>query len=250
VVFKDGDVLEINYTIKVLENGEEKLYETTKEDIAKKYNTYDPNKKYSPMFVIVGKTRLLDPVDKAIREMNPGEKKEITIEPEEAYGPWRKELVVTIPIKRLRKAGIRPRIGEEIEAGGRKGRIIKVTERFAYIDFNHPLAGKRLKVEIEVLRRLEKNEDVVRAVVLRYLPIKREDLKVEVNEDTVTIELPNYTIVVRDLDSILQSIIADIYQLTNLKEIVFKIKIPLKREEKSVQEKEEGGEEKEANASQ
>ncbi len=239
MVLKEGDVVEVNYTIKILEDSEEKLYETTKMEVAKQYDAVDPNKSYSPIFVVVGKTKLLDPIDKAIREMNVGEKKELIIDPENAFGPWRKDLVITVPIKALRRAGIRPRVGEEVESQGRKGRIIRVTERFAYIDFNHPLAGKKLKVEIEVLRKLEREEDKVKAIVLRYLPLKQEAVNVRVEDGSAIVDLPGSVIVVRDLDSLLQSILSMVYELTNLKELVFNIKIPLKREEKEESSPEE-----------
>ncbi len=238
MALKEGDVVEVHYTIKVLEDGEEKLYETTKAEVAKQYNALDPNKRYAPLFVIVGRTKLLDPLDKVLREMNPGEKRELVLKPEEAFGPWRKDLVVTVPVKALRRAGIRPRVGEEIEAQGQKGRIIKVTERFAYVDFNHPLAGKTLKVEIEVVRKLETDEEKVKAIVLRYLPLREEAVNVRIEDGKAVVELPGSVIGLRDLDSLLQSILINVYDLTNLKELVIQIRIPMKREE----EKEEAEE--------
>lgn len=228
---REGDVLEINYTIKVVEDGRETLYETTKEDVAKGYNAYDPNRRYSPIFIVVGKSRLLDPIEKILREMDVGEKREITATPEEAFGPYRKELVLTVPIKTLRRSGIRPRVGEEIEVEGRRGVITKVTERFAYIDFNHPLAGKTLKIEVEIVRRLESDEDKVKAIVLRYLPLREEAVKVTVSDGAATVELPGSVVVVKDLESLLQSALSTIYDLTSVKELVFIIRIPLKREE-------------------
>ncbi len=226
----DGDVVEIHYTIKVLEDGKEVLYETTKESVAREYNAFDPEKRYAPIFVIVGRTKLLDPLEKIIREMNPGEKREIKVEPEEAFGPYRKDLVIAVPVKTLRKSGIRPVVGKEIEVEGRKGVIKKVTERFAYIDFNHPLAGKTLKIEIEVLRKLENDEEKIKAIVLRYLPFREESVKVKVEESKAYVELPGSVIAVKDLDSILQTILSMVYELTEVKELVFTIRIPLKRE--------------------
>ena len=243
MALKEGDVVEVHYTIKMLEDGEEKLYETTKAEVAKQYNALDPSKTYAPIFVIVGKTKLLDPLDKVMREMNPGEKKELVLKPEEAFGPWRKDLVVAVPVKALRRAGIRPRVGEEIEAQGRKGRIIKVTERFAYVDFNHPLAGKTLKVEIEVVRKLETDEEKVKAIVLRYLPLKEEAVDVKIKDGKAVVELPGSVIGLRDLDSLLQSILVNVYDLTDLKELVIQIRIPMKRKEEEEEEKEEGKEE-------
>lgn len=239
---KEGDVVELHYTIKVLEDGEETLYETTKEEVAKEHNAFDPNKRYSPIFVVVGKSKLLEPIEKAIREMDVGEKREVIAEPEEAFGPYRKELVITVPVKTLRRSGIRPRVGEEVEVEGRRGVITKVTERFAYIDFNHPLAGKKLKIEVEVTRKLETDKDKVKAIVLRYLPLKEESINVEVEDGVARIELPGTVIVVRDLDSLLQSILSTVYELTSIKELVFNIRIPLKRDEKEEEEEKTGEE--------
>lgn len=240
---KEGDVVELHYTIKMLEDGKEILYETTKADVAKEHNAFDPNKRYTPIFIVVGKSKLLDPIEKAIREMDVGEKKEIIAKPEEAFGPYRKDLVVTVPVKALRRSGIRPRVGEEVEVEGRRGVIKKVTERFAYIDFNHPLAGKTLKIEVEIVRKLEKDEDKIKAIVLRYLPLKEDAVQVKVEDGVATVELPASVIVVRDLESILQSILSNVYELTSVKELVLTIRMPLKREEEEGKGEEETGEE-------
>ncbi len=242
---KDGELVELHYTIKVVEDGKEYVYETTREDVAREHGIYDEKKSYKPIWIIVGKSRLIDPLEKIIREMDVGEKREVIVEPEEAFGPYRRDLIVPVSIKRLRRAGIRPREGEEVEVGGRRGRIIRVTERFAYIDFNHPLAGKKLKIEVEILRKAETEDEKVKAIVLRYLPLKEEEVKVEIEDGKAEIELPGKVIVVRDLESALQTILANLYESTTLKEVEFEIKVTLPREEEAKEkgEEEEGEEE-------
>jgi len=240
---KDGDVVLLHYTIKVVEDGEEKIYDTTKEEVAKKAGIYDPNKRYGEAVIVIGKSKLLDAIEETIREMDVGEKREIIAPPEKAYGPRRDDLIIRVPRKQLRRAGIPPVRGREVEVQGRRGVITLVTERFAYIDFNHPLAGKTLKIEIEIVKKLETDEEKIAYLASRWLGIPEDKIKVEANDGEATLELPPDIILVKDLETVIQALLNDIYELTNLKKLTVKVEFPFKREEAS--EKEESSEKKE-----
>lgn len=166
---KPGDLVKIHYTIKIVENGKETVYATTREDVAKEAGIYSEGKKYGPIWVEVGRGRLIDALEKALLSMKVGEKKEVIAKPEEAYGEYDKSKVVAVSIKRLRAAGYdRLQPGMEVKIGENVGRVKRVTERYAYIDFNHPLAGKTLKIEVEVLEKAESDLDKAKAIALRH----------------------------------------------------------------------------------
>ncbi len=240
MVFKDGDFVLINYILKIVEGGEEIVWDTTYEDVAKKHNIYDPNKRYGELLVILGKGRVIEGVEEALRNMNVGDKKEIEVPPDKGYGEYRSDLVIRVPIKQLRRHNIQPRVGQEIEIGGRIGRIKRLTERFAYIDFNHPLAGKTLRVELEVTGKLESIEEKAAYLASRWIGVDRSQVKVEKVDDTIRIVLPPETLGVRDLESKLQLLSREIYEHVSPKrlEIAVEIEYPEEAEE------EKAGEEK------
>ena len=227
----------IHYTIKVVDGGEE-IVDTTREDVAKQAGIYDPNKNYGEYLVGVGKSSLIDAVNEALMEMSPGEKREIEAPPEKAYGEWRQDLLIRIPLKQFRRHNIVPRIGQEVEVGGRVGRIVRMTERFAYIDFNHPLAGKKLKIELEVLKKLETGEEKLSYLSRRWLNVDPRSVKA--GDDEAEVVLPSDVLGLRDLDSRLQLLSRDVYLYIKPKRL--RIIVEIEYPEEAESEKAESGE--------
>ncbi len=80
---KNGDYVEVNYTGR-LEDGT--VFDSSVKEIAKKAGTYDPDREYEPLGFTVGEGMLIDGFEKGVLGMELGEKKEIKIPPEQAYG--------------------------------------------------------------------------------------------------------------------------------------------------------------------
>ncbi|MCE4627852.1 MAG: peptidylprolyl isomerase [Desulfurococcales archaeon] len=235
-----NDLVLIEYSMWA-ENGKKELVDTTDEEIAKKEGKYDPNRKYGPIPVVLGSGSLLEPVEQALYDMEEGEEKEIVIPPEKGYGERREDLVVRVSRKRLREAGIRAAVGEEVEIGGRKGRIIRVTERFVFIDFNHPLAGKKLYVRLALKRIVKSDEEKIKLLAVRYLRLPEDAIKVEkAGEGEYVLVLPSETLLLRDLEAILLSMLESIYKMTGARKIRIAIDVEFKREEKEEEAAEEG----------
>ena len=97
----------------------------------------------------LGKHEVIPGFEKAVREMEIGEEKEIRIPAEEAY-PYRKEMVVSIPTSQLEASGISPEEGKYLKVGENVGKILSVGKE-TKIDFNHPLAGKALVFRVKLL---------------------------------------------------------------------------------------------------
>ncbi len=218
---KEGDFVLIHYTIKVVEDGEERIIDTTREDVAREAGIYREGEIYGEYPVVIGRSRLLEGIEEALREMDVGERREVEIPPEKAYGPRDEKLIVRVPKNRLVKSGIPPRPGEVVEAGGRRGVIVRVTERFAYIDFNHPLAGKKLKVDLEVVRKVERDEEKARLLAKRFFP--RLDVKAEVKDGRVVISIPADALGYSDLDSRLRLLLTDVVNFLNPRRVEFVI---------------------------
>lgn len=236
MTFKDGDFVLINYVISVKDGDREVVEDTNKEDVAKGAGIYDSNRRYEPYLVVVGRSQVIKAIDEQLRDMDVGQKKEFTATPDKAYGPYREDLVIRLPIKQLNRYGIPPVVGRRVEVGGRIGVIKSVTERFAYIDFNHPLAGRDLKVELEVVGKLETLDDKVKYLVTRYMPIDRNSVSVsQQGEGSIELQLPQEVVDLSDLESRLQLLLGDLSSLLGIKSVKLVINVTLGQQGSSAQ---------------
>jgi len=208
------------------------VVDTTREDVARKSGIYDESKTYKEIPVVLGKTSLLEAVYEALKEMDVGEKRVIEAPPEKAYGEYRSDLVIRVPVKQLRRYNIPARVGQEVDVGGRRGRIVRVTERFAYIDLNHPLAGKKLKIELEVTSKIERDEDKARILASRITGIPPEEIGVESGGGAITVILPSRALGMSDLDARLQVLSRDVYNFLEPRKlrIVIEVEYPERAE--------------------
>ncbi|WP_175060057.1 peptidylprolyl isomerase [Thermococcus sp. 2319x1] len=143
-----GDFVVFNY-IGRFENGE--IFDTTYEDIAKEAGIYVEDRAYGPLGANVGVGELIPGIDEALIGMQIGEKKTIVVPPEKGYGMPRDDLIIDVPIEEFEKAGIEPVEGAYIMTDSGIARITAVTEENVTLDFNHPLAGKTLTFEVEIV---------------------------------------------------------------------------------------------------
>ncbi len=237
-----GDYVLLKYSIYTISDGKEELVDTTDAELAKKAGIYDEKRSYGSRLVIYGKSQLIEAVSEALKDMNEGDEKVIEAPPEKAYGVRREDLVIRVPIKQLRRYNITPAVGREIEVGGRIGRIIRVTERFAYIDFNHPLAGKKLRIVLKVEKVLKDPEEKLKFLIKRWLGLEPTELKIE--DSIAKVNLNEKILEVSDLESRLQLLIRDLKEtLSDITSLDISIKIKIKEKpatEKQSAKKEHG----------
>ena len=98
---------------------------------------------------------MLRDFENTIRTMKKGEKKSIHIPLEQAYGEYETKAEIKVPREDFPKE-FRFIIDERIEGNTKSGNaatatIVEVTKKEVTLDMNHPLAGKNLNFEIELL---------------------------------------------------------------------------------------------------
>ncbi|MDI3475221.1 MAG: hypothetical protein PWQ79_1865 [Thermococcaceae archaeon] len=150
-----GDFVVFNY-IGRFENGE--IFDTSYEDIAKEHEIYVEGREYGPIGVHVGVGEIIQGLDEAIIGMEPGEKKTVTVPPEKAYGMPTPELIVEVPLSEFTNAGLEPQEGLYVMTDSGIAKIAEINGDNVKLDFNHPLAGKTLVFEIEVVEVKKKEE--------------------------------------------------------------------------------------------
>ena len=96
--------------------------------------------------------------DKAVVDMAVGEKKKVRLEPAEAYGEAKPELIQEVPLVQVPNGDQLP-VGETIYMYGPDGQpmpvqVVKIEDGVVTFDMNHPMAGKALNFEIELVEVL------------------------------------------------------------------------------------------------
>ncbi len=111
-----------------------------------------------PFEFIIGEKNMLPGFENSVVGMQKGNTKTITLAPEEAYGPHKKELV-----RVMEKSGfpqkINLEIGKRLRVRTQDGKYTMVTikdftEDSIVLDENDPLAGKTLTFKIELIEIL------------------------------------------------------------------------------------------------
>jgi FKBP-type peptidyl-prolyl cis-trans isomerase 2 len=108
-----------------------------------------------PVEFTIGEKKMIPGFEKAVVGMKEGDKKCVTIPPEEAFG-WRKERLVTTISKSKLPTHIEPKVGKILVFRSDREQNVTATvtdigEDSVTLDANHKLAGEKLTIEIELL---------------------------------------------------------------------------------------------------
>jgi len=133
-----GDKVKVNFTLKDA-NG--KVLESSKDT--------------APMEFTIGEGKVIPGFEKRIIGMTVGESKTITIPPEEAYGKRDEKKVFEFGREKT-PPGFNPQIGQQVRMHRPDGTfftvtVIEVTDKGFIMDANHPLAGKELTFDLELV---------------------------------------------------------------------------------------------------
>ncbi|HSF93222.1 MAG TPA: peptidylprolyl isomerase [Paracoccaceae bacterium] len=135
---KSGDTVRIHYT-GTLENGE----------------TFDSSAGRDPLEFQVGSGQIIPGLDKELPGMSVGDKKKVSIAPAEAYGEHNPDNTQAVPREQI-PADIPLEIGGSLQVQTPTGQAMVVTvaslsDEEVVLDANHPLAGKTLVFDFEIV---------------------------------------------------------------------------------------------------
>ena len=124
--------------------------------------------KEKPMKFQTGMDMAIDGFEKAILEMNEaGEKKTFTVDEYGAYGEYLEGHVAKIPLEQIPvndvKVGKRIMLSSSEDGAPMPATVLDITDGLVTFDLNHPLAGKSLTFEVELLEVEDAPEDFVSA---------------------------------------------------------------------------------------
>ena len=133
-VVKTGDNIAVNYTGR-LKDG----------------TIFDTSVGRSPLEFTAGAGQMIKGFDSAVIGMKVGESKTVELTPDQAYGQTNPAMIKVFD-KTAFPDFSQVKVGLELSTStGLSGKVIKVTDQNATVDFNHELAGKTLVFEITIV---------------------------------------------------------------------------------------------------
>ncbi len=143
------------------QKGEERMTITSGKTISIEYTLTLDNKEVvdsnvggEPLTYVQGSGQIIPGLETAMEGLKVGDTKEVTVDPEEGYGPVIQEAIVEVQKDQLPEGA--QQVDAQVQAEGPDGQILhgQVTELKddkAVVDFNHPLAGKTLIFDVKIL---------------------------------------------------------------------------------------------------
>lgn len=133
-----GDTVRIHYTGRLVDGTE-----------------FDSSNGRPPLEFQLGSGQIIAGLDRQVEGMSVGEKATLTIPADQAYGPYHPEGVQTLPRDRI-PDGVDVSLGARLQATSADGQqmtltVVDVTDTEVTVDANHPLAGKDLVFDVELV---------------------------------------------------------------------------------------------------
>lgn len=133
-----GDTVAVHYTGK-LDDGE----------------VFDSSRERDPLEFEVGSGQVIPGFDQAVEGLEVGESREFRIEPDQGYGQPREDLVVDVERSQFPDES-KPQVGQQVQVQVAPGQnrvatIKEIEDESVTLDLNHPLAGKPLTFDVELV---------------------------------------------------------------------------------------------------
>lgn len=141
---KDGDTVKVHYTGTLTEEG----------------TVFDSSQDREPLEFTLGEGQLIPGFEQAVVGMEVGDDTTVEIESDNAYGQRREDLELEVSKSDL-PDNIEPEVGMQLQMQQQENgqaipvQITAVEDDFVKLDANHPLAGKDLTFEIELIELVD-----------------------------------------------------------------------------------------------
>ena len=135
---KNGDTVKVHYTGK-LEDG----------------TVFDSSENQEPLEFTIGEGRIIPGFERVVVGMSPGESKTEKVSADQAFGPYREELVLEVDRQQI-PVDVNLEVGKRLQFSHANGRatqalVTDVSKSKVTLDTNHPLARSNLVFDIQLL---------------------------------------------------------------------------------------------------
>ena len=116
---------------------------------------FDSSRERGPLSFEVGAGQMIKGFDDAVVGMDVGESKQITLAPEDAYGHRNEEMLVELPTTSFPE-DMELEMGLQLQLTNQNGQpvpatVVQIGDENITMDVNHPMAGKTLVFDIEIV---------------------------------------------------------------------------------------------------
>ena len=116
---------------------------------------FDTSADRDPLEFTIGRGQLIPGFEQAVIGMSPGESKTVNIPADEAYGQHNAEMLTEVDRSQF-PADLNPEVCQQLQLNRPDGQTVVVTvasvsESTVTLDANHPLAGKDLIFDIQLV---------------------------------------------------------------------------------------------------
>jgi len=157
---KKNDFVEIEFTGKIMETN--KVFDTNIKKDAKEAGLDIKNIK--PLKLSIGNKMVPSGFDKDLEGKEIGKDYSIEIKPEDAFGKRNPEMIRMIPTKLFHKQNINPERGTQLTLDGQLVRVLSNSSGRTLVDFNNPLAGKRIMYDYRIIKEVKDKKEKVNAL--------------------------------------------------------------------------------------
>jgi peptidylprolyl isomerase len=185
-----GDFIMVDMTGSSIETGE--VFDTSDEETARTEGQFDEDRTYGSRLVIVGDGYVLRGLDAKLPGTAFDEDVEIEIDPLDAFGERNPDDMETVPFRVLRSKGINPYVGAELEIDGRSAIVRSAGAGRVQVDYNHPLAGRKIVYKLKVVEHITDDKDKMRALLgRRFLGIETKEFALKKTKKKLRIGIPD-----------------------------------------------------------
>ncbi|MCL4399433.1 FKBP-type peptidyl-prolyl cis-trans isomerase [Candidatus Parvarchaeota archaeon] len=179
----ENDFVLINFVGRIASTG--KIFDLTDKIIAEKEGVKLEGQDFSPVLVIPQAKYILEPISKSLIGKNVGDRYSINIKARDAFGDFNNKLVKTIGMSSFRQNKINPEPGDVVMLDNMMATVLSVSGGRVMVNFNHPLAGKDLVYDIEVVAILEDVKQKYSWIFKHYAGKQPKDVVMEDNKVTI-----------------------------------------------------------------
>jgi len=143
-----------------------------------------------PFVICIGKEMVLSGLDKAIVDKEIGKDYTIELEPKDAFGDRKREMVKLISLNVFTQQKISPKAGMTLNLDNHLVRIASVSGGRVLVDFNNPLSGKELVYDFKIEKIVTDQKDKVDSIMEYFM---KQTPKFEIKDKKAVFE-PNTVI--------------------------------------------------------
>jgi peptidylprolyl isomerase len=220
-VLKNGDFVTIDYIGRVKETN--RVFDTSKEEVAREENIYDENQSYGPQLVVLGEGRYMQGFETRLIGAIIGKQIQFEIPPEEGFGQRDSSKIKIHNIRDFRSQNVKPRVGQRIRMGQRSGTVVRVGGGRVVVDYNSPLAGKVLVYKVWIHDIVKTESEKLKSLISRRTGAELADqFKVKKKATELEIVVPPVTFYSQQIQITKAGIALDLLKhLPKIKKIQF-----------------------------